>query len=455
MKKVLVLGAGLVTRPLVGYLLDRGHAVTCASRTVSKAEKLIDGHPHGTACELNLKDESRLVGFIKDCDLAVSLVPFAFHPTVARMCIENAKPMVTTSYVSDEMEKLDGAARDAGVTILNEIGVDPGIDHMSAMRIIDDVKGRGGKIVAFKSYCGGLPAPEANDNPFGYKFSWAPRGVLLASRNGAQYLLDGRRVEVEPERLFRDMHVLAVEDFGDFEAYPNRDSIGYVDIYGLRGIKTLFRGTLRNMGWCDTLYNFRRLGLLDLEELDVAGKTYADFMSILLGAGSGLGPGSEADLRIAAARKMGVPPDALPAWNLQWLGMFGERELGVDRIAPLDALGNLMFEKLAFKPNERDMLVLYHDFRAEFPDRADGASERITSRMIDFGIAGGDSSMSRTVSLPAAIAVDRILRGKIETPGVLRPVMPEIYEPVLDALSELGIECREATEKLEPVAAEA
>ncbi|MCP4201726.1 MAG: saccharopine dehydrogenase [bacterium] len=442
MKKVLVLGAGLVTRPLVGYLLDRGYAVTCASRTVAKAEKLIDGHPHGTAYELNLKDEGRLADFIKNCDLAVSLVPFAFHPTVARMCIEQRKPMVTTSYVSEEMEQLDGAAKDAGVTILNEIGVDPGIDHMSAMRIIDDVRGRGGKIVAFKSYCGGLPAPESNDNPFGYKFSWAPRGVLLASRNGARYLLDGRRVEVEPERLFRDMHVLQVEDFGDFEAYPNRDSIAYVDIYGLQGIKTLYRGTLRNMGWCDTLYNFRRLGLLDLEEVDVAGQTYADFMRARLGAGSG-----SDELRLAAARKMGVPPDALPAWNLHWLGMFSERALGVDRISPLDALGNLMFEKLAFQPDERDMLVLYHDFRAEYPN---GASERITSRMIDFGFAGGDSSMSRTVSLPAAIGVDRILSGKIETTGVLRPVTPEIYEPVLDALSELGIECVEATETLEP-----
>ncbi len=451
MKNVLVLGAGLVTRPLVAYLLQRGYAVTCASRTVAKAEKLIDGHPHGTAHELDLNDEDRLAEFIENCDLAVSLVPFAFHPTVARICIDRGKPMVTTSYVSEEMETLDGAAKEAGVTILNEIGVDPGIDHMSAMRIIDDVKGRGGRIVAFKSYCGGLPAPEANDNPFGYKFSWAPRGVLLASRNDAHYLLDGRKIEVEPERLFRDMHVLQVDDVGDFEAYPNRDSIAYLDIYGLQGIRTLYRGTLRNMGWCDTLHNFRRLGLLDLEEIDVAGKTYADFMRALLGAGASPepGPGSETDLRLAAARKMGVPPDALPAWNLHWLGMFSNRNLGVEKIAPLDALGNLMFEKLAFQPDERDMLVLFHDFRAEYPD---GASERITSRMIDFGIAGGDSSMSRTVSLPAAIGVDRILCGKIETTGVLRPVTPEIYEPVLDALSELGIECREATEELEPEA---
>jgi saccharopine dehydrogenase-like NADP-dependent oxidoreductase len=439
MKKLLVLGAGLVARPLVRYLLDHDYHVVCASRTVSKAEKLIDGHPNGEAHPLNLTDEAKLAEFIDGCDLAVSLVPFEFHPVVARMCIERRKQMVTTSYVSPEMTALDGAAKNAGVTVLNEIGVDPGIDHMSAMRIIDDVRNRGGRIAAFKSYCGGLPAPEDNDNPFGYKFSWAPRGVLQASRNGGRYLLDRREVVVQPERLFRDMHVLQVEEFGDFEAYPNRDSMGYIDIYGLQGIDTMYRGTLRNMGWCDTLYNFRKLGLLELDEVGVSDKTYADFMRDLTGAQ----PGD--DLRVAAARKMGIPPDALPAWNLHWLGMFDDRRFEVDEISPLDAVGNRMFEKLAFAPGERDMIVLYHDFRAEFPD---GSRERITSRLIDFGIPGGDSSMSRTVSLPAAIGAHMILDGKITDRGVLVPVTPGVYNPVLDELATLDIRCDERTEKL-------
>jgi saccharopine dehydrogenase-like NADP-dependent oxidoreductase len=443
MKNVLVLGAGFVTRPLVGYLLERGYRVTCASRTLAKAEKLIAGHPNGSAHPLDLQDETKLASFIAECDLAVSLVPFAFHPTVARLCIEHHKPMVTTSYVSPEMEALDGAAREASVTVLNEIGVDPGIDHMSAMRVIDAVKGRGGKVTAFRSYCGGLPAPEANDNPFGYKFSWAPRGVLLASRNGASYLLDGRRIEVAPERLFRDMHVLQVEGVGDFEAYPNRDSLSYIEIYGLEGIQTMYRGTLRNMGWCDTLYNFRRLGLLELEEAEVGGRTYADFMHDLLEVDDvAAGPD---DLRAAAARKMGVAPDALPAWSLHWLGMLSDRQIGAEKISPLDALGNLMFDKLAFAPGERDMIVLHHDFRAEYPD---GRRERVLSQMVDFGIPGGDSAMSRTVSLPAAIGVRRILEGEITAKGVLRPVTAEIYGPILDELAELGIECRESAEAI-------
>jgi saccharopine dehydrogenase-like NADP-dependent oxidoreductase len=439
MKRVLVLGAGLVARPLVRHLLEHGYEVVCASRTVSKAAALVDGHPNGSAHELNLNDEAQLVDHLRASDLAVSLVPYEFHPVVARYCIEYGKPMVTTSYVSPAMTELDAAARTAGVTILNEIGVDPGIDHMSAMRVIDDVRHRGGKIVSFMSYCGGLPAPEANDNPFGYKFSWAPRGVLLASRNGAIYRREGREVVVPPARLFRDMHVLSVDGFDDFEAYPNRDSIGYIDVYGLEGIKTIYRGTLRNMGWCDTMYNFRKIGLLDLEEVDVRDKTYAGFVRDLVKAAEGQ------ETRVAVARRMGVPPDALPPWNLDWLGMYEDREIGADHISPLDALGKLMFEKLAYAPGERDMIVLYHDFRAEFPD---GSEERITSRLIDFGIPDGDSAMSRTVSLPAAIAVRLILDGSFAAPGVVRPVTPEIYNPVLDELAALGIECLEDAEQL-------
>lgn len=437
MKRVLVLGAGLVARPLVRYLLDKGYQVVMASRTVEKAERMLAGHPNGKAFTLDVTDEAKVEPFVKECDLAVSLVPYAFHPMVARLCVKHRKHMVTTSYVSPAMRELDGPAQKAGVTVLNEIGVDPGIDHMSAMRIIDGVRRRGGKIVAFRSYCGGLPAPEANDNPFGYKFSWAPRGVLLAGRNNAQYLADGRRVEVPSHRLFRDMHVLQVEGQGDYEAYPNRDSISYIDVYGLQGIQTMFRGTLRNMGWCDCLYNYGRLGLLSLDEVDVKGLTYAQLMRGLVGAGP------QDDLRAAVARKLGIPADALPVWNLHWLGMLSDRPFKADRISPLDAMGDLMYEKLAFKPGERDMIVLYHDFRAELPG---GKRERIVSSLIDYGIPHGDSSMSRTVSLPAAIGVHLILTGKLGARGVLVPVAADIYNPVLDELATLGIVCQERTE---------
>jgi saccharopine dehydrogenase-like NADP-dependent oxidoreductase len=411
-----------------------------ASRTLSKAEALIAGHRAGKALAVNVQDETVFPTLIKDCDLAVSLLPYTFHPVVARHCIANKKHMVTTSYVSAAMKEQDGAAQKVGVTILNEVGVDPGIDHMSAMRIIDGVRKRGGHIVSFRSYCGGLPAPEANDNPFGYKFSWAPRGVLLASRNSAMYMLDGRKVEIPSDRLFRDMHILSITGQGDYEAYPNRDSIGYIEVYGLHDIKTIYRGTLRNMGWCDCLYNFGKLGLLSLDEFDARGKTYSDMMRNLANASKG------EDLVAATARKLGIPKEAYPIENLEWLGMFSDRKLDADRISPLDAMGNLMYEKLAFRPGERDMLVLFHDFRAEFPE---GRSERIISQLIDYGIPHGDSSMSRTVSLPAAIAVDMILTGQINARGVLRPVTPDIYNPVLNGLAQLNIVCKERTETFE------
>jgi saccharopine dehydrogenase-like NADP-dependent oxidoreductase len=233
------------------------------------------------------------------------------------------------------------------------------------------------------------------------------------------------------------MHILSIDGHGDYEAYPNRDSIGYIDVYGLQGIQTIFRGTLRDMGWCDCLYSYGKLGLLSLDEIDVKGKTYAGMLRGLVGAS-----GRE-NLRVATARKLGIAKECFPILNLEWLGMFSNRKFTVDRISPLDAMGELMYEKLAFRPGERDMIVLYHDFRAEFPN---GKKEKIISELIDYGIPNGDSSMSRTVSLPAAIGVDMILTGRIEATGVLRPVTPNIYNPVLDELATLNITCKERTE---------
>ena len=355
---------------------------------------------------------------------------------VARHCLDAGKNLVTASYVSDEMMAMDAEAKEKGLIFLNEIGLDPGIDHMSAMRIIDDVHQRGGKIRHFRSYCGGLPAPEAVDNPFGYKFSWAPRGVLMASRNGATYWRDNHIVTVDPERLFRDMRLLNVPGAGDYEAYPNRDSLMYKDIYKLGGeVRSVFRGTLRYVGWCNSMYHLVKLGMLDPEPRDSKGMTCADYMRVLLEAEN------DADLRVASAEQMGIPADCLPPWNMHWLGLFSRRPIGKDEISPLDLLGDIMLEKLTYKPGERDMVVLFHEFKAWFED--DNHYEALTSTLVDYGVRYGDSSMSRTVSLPAAIAARLILDGKIPQRGVLRPVHPEIYNPVLDELADLNIVCKE------------
>ena len=285
MKKVLVLGAGLVTGPLVHYLLDQeDFQVKVASRTVEKAQKLVGTAKNGIAERLDVSDEKALEKLISEADLSISLLPYIYHPLVAKLCIKHKKLMVTASYVKDEMKALDEEAKRAGVILLNEIGVDPGIDHMSAMQVINRIRANGGKLVSFSSYCGGLPAPDANDNPYGYKFSWSPRGVILAGKNPARYLKDGEIVDIPGEDLFSHHWPVKIAGFGELEGYPNRDSLPYIETYGVKGVKNMFRGTLRYPGWCETMKKIAELGLLDeAERNDLAGLTFADLTAKLIG----------------------------------------------------------------------------------------------------------------------------------------------------------------------------
>lgn len=443
MKKVLVLGAGLVTRPLVRYLLDQpDFHVTVASRTVSKADALVAGHPSGTTMTLLADDTEKLAKLVIEHDLAVSLLPAPLHPIVAELCIKNRKHMVTTSYVSPKMRALDGPAKDAGVMILNEIGVDPGLDHMSAMRIIDDVRGRGGQVVSFKSYCGGLPAPEANDNPFGYKFSWSPRAVCTAGKNPGRFLEDGKQIDVPGPELFACTHRMQVEGIGELEAYPNRDSLGYIDVYGLQGIQTMFRGTFRYVGWCETLKKIVDLGMLEETPTTYPpGTTYAKYTASLLKA---LPTG---DIRNDLATQLDIDATSPILDRFEWLGLFADDPIATTgkETTPLDVLSDRMLERMPYGPGERDMIVLCHYFMANFPD---GPGERITSTMIDYGQPNGDSSMARTVSLPAAIGANLILKGEFMLPGVHIPVTKNIYNPVLDELATLDIKCVEKTDPL-------
>lgn len=438
MKKVVVFGAGMVAGAHVRYLLDHGFQVTVASRTVSKAEELVKGHPNGRAAAVNSDDTAALEALISQHDLAVSLLPYVYHPVVARLCIKHRVHMVTTSYVKQVMADMDAEAKAAGVILLNEIGVDPGIDHMTAMRVIHKVQAEGGKIARFVSWCGGLPAPEANTNPFGYKFSWSPRGVLLAGKNSAQYLWDGEMVVIPNGELF-DHHVtvpVVVEGkLTDFEGYPNRDSLSYMKPYGIEGTRTMFRGTLRNVGWCDTLRKIADLGLLDeAPRSDLEGATWADLTRKLTG--------SRGDLRTDLAAFLNVAVDSKIISDLTWLGLLGDDPLPAGVDSPIDILCARMMAKMQYAPGERDLLIMQHQFLAEYPDRR----EKITSTLVDFGIPGGDSSMARTVGLPAAIGVRLVLEGTINLTGVQVPVVPEIYEPVLAELEALGIKFVETWE---------
>ncbi len=439
MSKVLILGAGLVARPLVRYLLGHDYEVVVASRTVSKAVKLVDNHPKGTAKELNLKDEESLKKEVSEADLVISMVPYAFHPTVARYCIEYKKNMVTTSYVSEAMTKLNDAAKNAGILILNELGLDPGIDHMEAMRIIHEIKNEGGEISSFISYCGGLPAPEANTNPFGYKFSWSPIGVLLAGKNPAEYKKDGEKVSISSEDLFLNSVNIHIMGLGDFEGYPNRNSLPYIDLYGIQSTKSILRGTLRNLGWCATLKKIVDLHLLDQEEREWTGFTYVSFLRKLMNNPN------EQNLRRALGQYLNIDENSEIIDRLEWLGLLEGSPLPQTKASPLDIIGDKMLEKLQYQEGERDMIILQHTFEDVYPD---GKKERIMSTLIDFGIPNGDSSMSRTVGLPPAIGTRLILEGKINKTGVHIPVIPEIYMPILAELKEIGIEFKEKKETL-------
>ena len=440
MKKVVVFGAGLVVRAHVRYLLENGFAVTVASRTVSKAEEIVDGHPNGSPMAFDITtDPDKLAAIVADHDVAVSLLPWQYHPQVARACLDEGKHMVTTSYVKDEMMALDAEAKEKGIILLNEIGVDPGIDHMTAMRVIDRVHAEGGQITTFQSYCGGLPAPEANDNPYGYKFSRSPRGVLLAGLNNARYKRHGDVVDVPGCELFDHVWKADVELEGvptELEGYPNRDSMPYQEVYGIHPRDVMFRGTLRNPGWCGSMKQVARLGWLGTDAMDgLEGKTYADVTARLAGADD------TTDLKNKVAAHLGIDADGPEIAKMEWLGLLGSDPLpGPD--APVDILTARMLEEMSYNEGERDMLVLQHTFMAEFPDRR----EYITSTMIDFGIPGGDSSMNRTVGLPAAVGVRFILEGRFTQPGVIVPVMREFYEPAIKELERLGIEFTEKVE---------
>lgn len=438
MSTILVLGAGMVARPLVRYLLDQeGFQVKVASRTVSKAEAVIESHPDGEAMTFDAtKEMADLGGLVKEADLTVSLLPFAHHVDVASHCIDQGKPMVTTSYLSEPMKALDKKAKDAGIIILNEIGLDPGIDHMSAMKIIHDIQGSGGEVTDFSSYCGALPSPKAGINPFGYKFSWSPRGVLLASRNPARFIKDGQELAVGGENLFEHYTLLDIDGLGVFEQYPNRDSIPYLETYGIQSARTMYRATLRNLGWCETMRKIVDLDLLNDEARpDLDGKSFEE---VLRGC---LGCSSDQDIEEAVAEKLGVDTYATVLKRLKWLGLLGREEIPAGSGSLLDALVAQMLKKISLEPGERDMVVMHHDFKARFESRSKEA--HIMSTFVDYGDPDGDSSVAKTVGLPAAIGVKLILQGKIDVRGVQVPVIKSIYEPVLAELENVGVTFKE------------
>lgn len=438
--KILVLGSGFVSRPGVTYLLEQKHLnVTVASLELEEAEKLVKDYDNGVACYVDVQDEENLEKLIKEHDIVISLLPWIFHIKVAKLCLKNNKDMATTSYVSDEMRQLDEEVKAKGLIFLNEMGVDPGIDHMSAMKIINQVHEEDGKIVHFYSYCGGLPAPDDNDNPFGYKFSWSPRGVVLASRNSARFLENGELREIVGKDLFLCVRCEDVEGVGELEVYPNRDSVTYKDIYGIPEAETVMRGTYRYRGWCETFKKMVDLGLVDDTAIEgLKGITFKQMMAKIAGVEA------SADVKAAIAEKVGLPADAPAIERMEWLGLFSD-DIVPDENNYLDILSVRLQEKLYYKDGEKDMIVLRHKFTVENKDKT---RDLITSTLIDYGIPHGDTSMARTVSYPLAIGVKLMAEGKITLKGVQIPREKAIYQPVLDELETLNIKMVETRTRI-------
>ncbi|MCI0513959.1 saccharopine dehydrogenase NADP-binding domain-containing protein [candidate division KSB1 bacterium] len=432
MQKVLVLGAGLVARPLVRYLLDQPNIqLKVASRTVSKAENLIEKHPRGIAQALNVENSDELSKVVADANIVISLLPWIHHLKVAKLCIEYNKHLVTTSYVKPEMRALDAEAQRRGLLFLNEIGVDPGIDHMAAMKIIHTAQKAGGKIMSFYSYCGGLPALPANNNPLGYKFSWSPVGVMLAATNSGRYLKDGQIVEVPGEKLFEHYWFLEVPGAGVYEAYVNRDALPYIDLYDIKSTRSMFRGTLRNVGHCETWNYFKKLGLLNQElKFDFRKVTPRQVIAELVKS-------TPKNVIPDLALFLNIPEHSVTIQKMTWLGLLSEQHLPLTEGSVFDMFAHILQEKLVFAEGEQDLLLQHHEFIVEYPNNK---KEKITSTMVDVGIPHGDTSMSRTVALPAAIATKLMVNDVIKLKGVHIPVLPEIYEPVLAELKTMHID---------------
>jgi len=434
---VLVLGSGLCSPPLIGYLLKHGFRVTVATRTVCKAEKLLQGHPNGRGVAWDISTDGaldRLDQLVQQVDLVVSLLPYIHHVASAKVALKHKKHFCTASYISDEMLALDPIAKEAGVIMLNECGVDPGLDHMSAQKIIDEVHAKGGKVREFYSICGGLPAPESNNNPLGYKLAWSPRGVLLASRNDAYFLENGEAkklpgIDLYAEGIYRPD---SVDTVGHLEWYVNRDSVKYINIYNIPEVDTIIRGTYRYPGWCRMMRKIALNGFTSLDEIQIQGRPYAAFTAKILGLDS------VEDLPASVAKKLDLAADDDIIHRFSWLGLFDKEKVVKEGIkTALDAVCELFEDKLQYAQGEKDMICMKHTFEVEY---GGGVRERLTSTLINFGMQPeGDTSMARTVALPLAIAVKAVLEKRINLTGIVRPILPELYNHILDEMEHENI----------------
>ena len=438
METILILGAGKSSTFLIDYLADscgkKGRKLLLADLNSDLAKSKLKGKPHTEYAQIDTENpESRKV-LIAKANVVISMLPAFMHPVVAKDCLELGKHFFTASYESDALRKMQTEIEEKGLFFLNECGLDPGIDHMSAMKIMDEAKSKGEEIISFKSYCGGLLAPQSEDNPWKYKFTWNPRNVVLAGQGTSRYIEKSELKFVPYHQLFKRIETVSFPGLGDFDGYPNRDSLSYRKVYGLDDIPTLLRGTLRRAGYCKAWDVFVQLGMTDdsFQMQMPQGSTYRQFLNAFL-------PWSDT---LSLEEKLAelIPDLDFPTFEkLQWLGFFENRKLPLLNGSPAQLLQAILEKDWTLQPEDKDMIVMQHQFEI----KTEAGIKKITSSLIDIGKDSTYTAMAKTVGLPLAIAVDLFLDGEISLKGLHIPVLPEIYLPILAQLQSFGIRFQE------------
>lgn len=441
MQKILILGAGRSATSLIDYLIKEAQNVDWEIRvgdySLELAQEKCKNKEKCTAFQFDINNENQRKEEIQNADVVISMLPAKFHPIVAELCVEFGKNMVTASYVSSEMKALDQKAKDKGILLLNECGLDPGIDHMSAMKVIDQIREEGGELTAFESFTGGLLSPDTDtENPWEYKFTWNPRNVVLAGQGIVKFIQEGTYKFIPYHKLFRRTEQVHIPGYGYFEGYANRDSLKYLDVYDLREIKTIYRGTFRRPGFCRTWDVFVQLGATDdtyqMEAVDQM--THRTFINSFLS----YNPHDSVELKLA--HYLNLELEGPEMHRLKWVGMFDDTPVGLEEGTPAQILEHILKKKWSLQPEDKDMIVMWHKF--EFFDKSKNPQE-VHSTLVATGDDATETAMAKTVGLPVGIATKLILNKQIDLSGVHIPIKKEIYSPILDELENLGFEMSE------------
>ncbi len=441
-KKVAIIGAGKMTKPMADYFMDIcGYEIIMADIVPEHALKIINDRELGKFALWSTDDPESIDRVVSEVDIVISMVPKPVHIYVAESCMRNKKSMITTSYEIPELTALDNEAQEKGVLILNELGEDPGIDHLGTQMILDGIREDGGKVISLYSYGCGLPAFEYNRNPIGYKFAWDPLTFFKAAQTTAAYYEHGKRIEVPGDKLFEDFKLVEIADLGIFETYPNKDCYKYLQAFGLIDDTTFYRGLLRFPGYCNKMNKLSALGFYNSNDIqDFKSMTYRDLLADICGSTS------TNKLEETVAQYLGLISNADFIHFLKWLGFFEDKEIEIDNGSKLDVLLYKMLKKMSYEPHEKDMIIVHIEAVAEFDS---GKKEKRMATMRVEGIPYGDSAMSRAVALPTAITTKFVLEGKIKASGAQTPVsLPQLYKPLLEELETFGYSFNYQTQKL-------